>query len=141
MRRVLVAHSAFDGEQRPCGAPLTLAHAHALLTLHEASAPVSITALSSSVHIDRTNVSRLCARMERLGQVERRPNPRDGRSRLIRLTAQGRELAARVDAASARHFAEVVEALGDEAPAVLRALALLADALEGVHARPTRRAS
>lgn len=140
MRRVLAAHSALDGERRPCGTPMSMAHAHALLTLRQAASPISVSTLARTVHIDRTNVSRLCARMEVLGEVERLPNPSDGRSKLIQLTNKGQELAGHVDVASARHFAAVVDALGDQAPVVLNTLTLLADALLGIESNPKRNA-
>ena len=140
MRRLLVAHRALDGERRPCGAPMSAAHAHALLTLREATAPMSISALARTVNIDRTNVSRLCARMEELGEVERSAHPSDGRSRLIVLTTRGQKLAAHVDTTSAQHFEAVVEALGEHTPGVLDALTRLADALQRIESTRARQA-
>lgn len=129
LRLLLVAHGALDDRQRPCGTPLSVPHAHALLTLLQANEPVAIASLASTVAIDRTNVSRLCARMEALGEVQRSPNPLDGRSTLVQLTERGRALALQVDRASAAHFARVVDALGPGTTDVLGALHALTAAL------------
>jgi DNA-binding MarR family transcriptional regulator len=129
LRRVLAAHHTSDGERRPCGTPLPLPHAHALLCLREADVPLRVSALAAQLSIDRTNVSRLCARMEALGEVERRLAIDDRRARVVALTSHGRALADHVDASSARHFAQVAAALGPDTAGVVDALAALADAL------------
>jgi DNA-binding MarR family transcriptional regulator len=53
-------------------------------------------------------------RVQKLGLVERRPDPEDGRSYLIRLTPTGKKLA---DRAIARHFDAAGRALGVLLPA------------------------
>lgn len=133
LRRVIVAHGALDEAQRPCGTPLPTAHAWALLELHDAG-PMTVTALADRLHIDRTNVSRLCTRMEARGEVERVPHPDDGRARLVKLTAQGELLAATVDRSSTDHFTVVLGRLDGDAAGVIDALDTLRRAL-GDHDR------
>ena len=82
LRRLMVEHGALDDSCRPCGAALSLPHAHALLELLVAPGPVTVSQLAQRLRIDRTNVSRLCARMEALGSSSARPTPRtDGPGR------------------------------------------------------------
>lgn len=53
--------------------------------------------LAARVVLSRTRVSRLVSELERVGYIERVPDPDDGRATLARITAEGR--AARRDAA------------------------------------------
>lgn len=49
------------------------------------------TALGPKMGMEATSLSRILKRMEALGLIERRPNPKDGRGVLIYLTAFGLE--------------------------------------------------
>ncbi len=106
-------------------------HAWALLELRQGG-PMTATALAERLNIDRTNVSRLCARMESEGEVERDPHPGDGRARLVKLTPKGERIAGAVDLSSSRHFARVLERLGADVPGVIETL----DALTGAMSEP-----
>lgn len=136
LRRLVVEHGALDEACRPCGAPLSLPHAHALLELRAASGPLRVSALAQRLRIDRTNVSRLCARLERLGELERTADPADGRARALALTPRGRARAAEVDRASVAHVGRLAAALGPDLPRVLDALERLRAAMG--EARATR---
>jgi len=128
-RRLLVVQGVFDRATRPCGMPLNLPHAHALLELHHSKEPMTVTELSKNLRIDRTNVSRLCQRMVDEGELERVQDQRDKRARVLQLTEKGKKLADHVDQSSTRHFGKVVEALGENAEGVLGALGQLEQAL------------
>ena len=52
--------------------------------------PVSTNALAQALHLDASTVTRQIAPLERGGLIERRPDPADGRSSSIALTAEGR---------------------------------------------------
>lgn len=52
--------------------------------------------LGAEVGIDRTNVADVVSRLEGRGLVERRTNPADRRTRLVSITAEGREFLQRV---------------------------------------------
>jgi len=128
LRRLIVAHATLDEARRPCGTPLPVPHAWALLELL-AAGPMTVTALAERLNIDRTNVSRLCARMESADELERVPHPDDGRARLVRLSRHGERLARRVDGSSAAHFAALLDRLGSNPGALIAALDSLADAM------------
>jgi DNA-binding MarR family transcriptional regulator len=106
--------------QTPCGKPIPVSYAHALLYLLEAGRrderPTQ-QRLGAVLRIDKSNVARLCARMAGAGHVSQRRAPDDGRSRLVTLTARGRRLAESVDRASRERFARLLGAT----PAPLRA--------------------
>lgn len=128
-RHLLLAHGALDDARRPCGTPLSMPHAHALIELLGAG-PLTVTALAERLSIDRTNVSRLCARLEELGELTRERHPEDGRAWLVRLTRRGERAARALDESSAAHFERVMAYLGGQANQVVAALVVLADALE-----------
>jgi len=128
MRRLLLTHGALDQNKRPCGTPLTMPHAYALLELRSAGA-MSVSELSQRLSIDRTNVSRLCLRMQELGELVRERHPRDGRAILVQLTPEGEQAARAVDAASASHFERVLASLEGDADPVIDVLGRLTRAL------------
>ena len=102
-----------SGDQTPCGQPLAPSHAHALMFLatSEAGTRVSQHALASALGIDKSNVARLCAKMERLGHIDQERAADDGRARLVGLTVKGRRIAARLDSASRERFEAVLAAM------------------------------
>lgn len=53
-------------------------------------------AIGARTRMDKVTVSRAAVALAQRGLVERRPNPEDGRSRLLVLTASGRELYAAI---------------------------------------------
>lgn len=102
------------GDQTPCGQPLAPSHAHALMLL-AALAPVGARmtqqTLGSELGIDKSSAARLCAKMEGLGHIDQERSDADGRARLVGLTAKGRRVAERIEAASLGRFQEVLEAM------------------------------
>jgi DNA-binding MarR family transcriptional regulator len=130
LRALIVAHGSFDEAKRPCGTPLPMPYAHALLELNEHDG-LSVTELAASLSIDRSNVSRLVQRLEVDGMVERKPHPTDGRATALYLTAEGERRAEDIDAVSAEHFLTLLERLND-APNVIAALEQLTVAMENL---------
>lgn len=121
-----------QGDRTPCGTPIPLSCAYALIHLLEAGrrgdAPPQHE-LASVLHIDKSNVARLCAKMERDGLVAQRRAEGDGRSRLLALTPKGRALAERVESASSARFARLLAAVpGHVRSSLLPALEALAEA-------------
>jgi DNA-binding MarR family transcriptional regulator len=124
-------------DQTPCGKPVPVSYAHALLFLLDAGQrdehPTQ-QCLGSALRIDKSNVARLCARMERAGHLVQRRSPDDGRSRLVALTARGRRLAEQVDSASRERFARLLDAtpapLRESLSESLEALAAAASTLD-----------
>jgi DNA-binding MarR family transcriptional regulator len=79
--------------------------------------------------------------MEKEGELIRKPDPEDGRARVLLLTKKGAQLAEYVDRDSAAHFQRVVHALDQDAPEVLRALQRFNDALSAVQSSPVEESS
>ncbi len=129
VRQLIVSHRALDQARRPCGTPLPLPHAYALLELLKSAQPMTVTALAQRLTIDRTNVSRLCARMQSLGELSMQPHPEDARARTLVLTDKGRAVARAVDASSAAYFEGLERTLGDSVGGVIEALELLGSAM------------
>lgn len=92
------------------------------------------TQLAESMQITKQSINDLLRHLERCGYVHCRPDPEDGRARLVRLTARGRQLdaAVRVHAAAAER--ELTRELGEDS---FRALYHL---LQKIADMPTERA-
>lgn len=71
-------------------------------------------ALGAELGLDPGYLSRMLKRFEADGLVVRRPMPGDGRSALLEMTQQGREVFAALDARTRREVEELLERLGDE---------------------------
>jgi DNA-binding MarR family transcriptional regulator len=82
-----------------------------------------ITELRNDVLLTQPGLSRLIARLEEMGLVEREPDPADGRASRVRLTAAGKDAQRRVGLRHGRHVAEMMtRGLGDEQLLQLRDL-------------------
>ena len=110
-------------------------HAEALRLLYdhrECEHGIPMSELVEQMSIDQSNVSRLCARMERDGELERARCPKDARVRRIALTDRGVEIASELDDRAVARFAELIERLEPQGRADLRrGLAALEAALVG----------
>lgn len=94
---------------------------HGLVTRYLAShEDVTIVELADHLHVTKQSASELVAALESGGYVRRRPNPTDGRSRLVELTAKGRDGLARSRQRWRRIEAEWTSAAGEDALAVVR---------------------
>lgn len=117
-------------ESTPCGKPLSMAHAHALMILL-AQGELTQQELGAELGIDKSNVARLCAKMVRARHVKQRPSERDGRSRLVSLTAPGVRLAQEVDGASRARFGALLAGIPERRRAdVIVALWHLVEAVD-----------
>lgn len=123
-----------SGDQTPCAQPLPVSHAHALMVLLEAGREgnrLSQRALGQALGIDKSNVARLCRRMDRAGHLVQSRPADDGRIRLLSLTAAGKRLATGVEAASRDRFERLMAAIPRRSRAgVLASLARLNHALQ-----------
>lgn len=121
---------ALSAECTPCGKPLSMGHAHALMLLL-GRGELSQQSLGAALCIDKSNVARLCAKMVRAGHVKQLQSEHDGRSRLVSLTARGARLAQEVEAASRERFGALLKAVPQaHRIEVIAALQHLVDALD-----------
>ena len=88
---------ALEAVQRRRSYPLERAQ-YILLTLLEAKGPQPIAELAASLLLDDSTVTRQVAAMEAQALIDRRPNPKDGRSILIHATRRGLAVAKRMRA-------------------------------------------
>lgn len=77
-------------------------------------------ALADDMQITKQSVNDPLGHVERRGYLVREADPADNRSRLIRLTARGRELEAAVFAAAARAEQQAAELIGADRMRELR---------------------
>lgn len=116
-------------KQTPCGQPVSPSYAHALMLLLEREAGGLTTTqseLAAELGLDKSSITRLCARLEADERMTQQRAESDGRSRLLALTAPGRRMATNIQSASLQRFRQVVDALPrTKRRAVLESLELL----------------
>lgn len=121
------------GDQTPCGHPVAVSHAHALMVLLETARKakrVTQRELGQALGIDKSNVARLCRRMESAGHLVQSRSADDGRARLLSLTTRGTRLAKNVERSSRDRFQWLMSAIPRRSRAgVLSSLACLNQAL------------
>lgn len=83
---------------------------------------VSVREIHAKVDMDKSKVSRAAARLEESGMIEKRENPDDRRLLDMRLTQKGRELIARIVPIADQFQSELLQQLGEQAPAFRAAL-------------------
>lgn len=81
-----------------------------------------ITAIAAQTHLTKQYIGNLAAELEVRGYVERVTDPQDGRAKLVRFTAKGRELERVAEAALDALEEELAARLGAEKLAQLRQL-------------------
>ena len=123
---------AKEGERLVAPAGVTEAQFNVLMLLKHQSEGGSLdqTALGRMLVVNRSNVTGLVDRMEKVGLVVRSPDPSDRRVKRVSLTAKGRRVA---EAAEGPYFDRVEEVLGtlgaEERVRLVRALEKLRAAL------------
>jgi DNA-binding MarR family transcriptional regulator len=116
-------------DHTPCGAPVSVAEAHALMELAR-DTPLSQNDLVARLQLVKSTVSRCVGLLEARGWVERRRDPHDGRAVALWLTAAGRQAAAQLAAARQVKFARILEHIPpEEREHVLLALTTLVEAM------------
>lgn len=97
--------------ETPCGHPIPVSYAHALMVLLERRrrrAETSQANLGEALGIDKSNIARLCRRMEEAGHATQRRDPADGRGRLVDLTDAGVTLGRQIERASRARFGRIL---------------------------------
>jgi DNA-binding MarR family transcriptional regulator len=121
-------------KETPCGHAVSPSYAHALmLLLRRERQRTSQSDLGAMLGIDKSNVARLCARMERARHIVQQRPPEDGRGRLVRLTRGGTSMAQRIEAASQERFESIMERIApSQRRKLFESLELLNTALDGL---------
>jgi DNA-binding MarR family transcriptional regulator len=127
--RLAIARTARRLRQE-AGEELSPSQAAALATI-DRHGPLTPSELADREQVKRPTATRVIARLEELGLVDRARDPHDGRSSLVALTAAGRELVTRVRARKDVYLARRLRELDSEDRATLdRAAAILERLLE-----------
>jgi len=125
-----------SSDRTPWGGRLSISHAHALLTLMECARrgdKPTQQDLGKTLGIDKSNVARLCARMEADRLITQERCREDGRARRLAPTQKGLELAAGVEESSRKMFVSVMTVIPPHArQGVLSALEALDAAVRDV---------
>lgn len=125
-----------SSDRTPWGGRLSISRAHALLILLECAQKgykPTQRELGSTLGIDKSNVARLCARMEAARHITQERCRQDARARRLTPTEKGLELAARVEEASGKLFTAVMSVIPPHARAgVVSALEALDAAVREV---------
>ena len=109
-------------DRTPCGAPLPVSEAHALLEIAR-HGPLNSTELTKRLQLEKSTVSRIVAKLEGRGWVRRLPHAGDGRVTLLELTAAGRKADAAIAEARHRRMSALLERVPPaERATLLRAL-------------------
>lgn len=74
--------------ETPCGQPVPISEAHALLELSKAQS-LTQKQLGAALKLRKSSVSRLVSNLQQRGWIERSRNPQDGRALDVRLTPGG----------------------------------------------------
>jgi DNA-binding MarR family transcriptional regulator len=120
-------------DQTPCGQPIAVAEAHALMELARAE-PLSQNDLVARLRLEKSTVSRLVHQMEQRGWIKRTRSPLDGRMAQIHLTDAGRTLTRDLAEARRAKFARILAAIPEEQRAtVLESLTILVEAMREQH--------
>ena len=116
-------------DQTPCGQPVSVAEAHALMELSRAETLVQ-KELASRLRLEKSTVSRLVGMLEGRGWVERSRSQRDGRAVELRLSGAGRRTAEGIAEARRAKFARVLKAIPQaERESVLESMRILEEAM------------
>lgn len=120
-------------ERTPCGHPLHVSDAHALLELHargeRAAGDPTLRELGERLQIDKSNVSRLCTRLEKSNFITCYPCENDKRAKRIQLTASGRKLGAAIDVSGRKKFSRIIEKMDVNSSVLIDGLTALAKAM------------
>ena len=114
--------------RQEAGGELTPSTAAALATI-ERHGPLAPSELAEIERVKRPTITRVVARLEEDGLVERTGDPADGRASLVSITREGSELLRRIRTRKNAYLARRLRKLD---PDDLRALERAADVLEGI---------
>lgn len=100
-------------DETPCGQPVAVAEAHALMELTKCDG-LSQNALCARLQLVKSTVSRMVSSLVKRGWVERQRDERDGRAVTLHLTDQGRTAARQLAEARQAKFTRLLERIPEE---------------------------
>jgi len=103
-----------DQSHTPCGLPMTVSDAHALVELLR-SPDLEALELSKRLGLSKSAVSRLLLRLKRRGQITQKRDRNDGRACNLRLTEKGKRQAEMINRESRKIFGVIISGLPEEA--------------------------
>jgi DNA-binding MarR family transcriptional regulator len=113
-----------------CCSDATSKECQALLLVGAAESPLTVQEFADKMGLEKTWASRLVARMEKRGLIERVDHPDDGRSWLIELTTKGRKEHSALEKSLNAHAVNLLGCVpANERANVERSLVHLRDAL------------
>lgn len=116
-------------DETPCGEPISVAEAHALMELSRAE-PLVQKELASRLSLEKNTVSCLVGMLKKHGWVERIRSLKDGRAMEVRLILEGGRAARNTAERRRSRFKRLMEAIpGGERESVLEALTVLEEAM------------
>ena len=116
-------------DQTPCGQPVTVAEAHALMELSNGQS-LSQNELSTRLSLEKSTVSRLVKILERRGWLQRSRSEADRRVMQLTLTDAGQRAADQLAIARREKFDRILSAIPKEQQiVVLDSLKILVEAI------------
>lgn len=129
MVSLIRAFGLHRADRTPCGTPVSVSEAHALMELGREEA-LTQSDLAARLALEKSTVSRLVGELEGRGWVERSRDPSDGRALRLRLTEAGRRAAGELTEARRARFGRLLDRIPEgERDSVRRALDVLVDAM------------
>jgi DNA-binding MarR family transcriptional regulator len=120
-----------DQNHTPCGLPMTVSDAHALVELWH-SPGIEPLELSRRLGLSKSAVSRLLLRLKRRGQIRQERNKDDGRAYNLNLTEKGKRTANLINHESILLFGTILSRMRErDAKQLLDSLPLLIQAIPG----------
>lgn len=132
MIALIRAFGLHKSDETPCGRPVSVAEAHALMELSrgEPASTMVQKELASRLRLEKSTVSRLVGMLEDRGWLERSRSRQDGRALELRLTRAGRRTAMGIAEARRAKFARVLEAIPEgDRESVLKSMKILEEAM------------
>ena len=122
-----------DQSHTPCGMPMTVSDAHALMELLHSSG-IEPLELSRRLGLSKSAVSRLLLRLKRRGHIRQERSKEDGRAYSLYLTDKGIRTAKTIDQESLRLFGKILSGIPErEAKKLLDSLPILIRAISESH--------
>jgi DNA-binding MarR family transcriptional regulator len=100
-------------DQTPCGQPVAVAEAHALMDLVDFGS-MRQGELAARLQLEKSTVCRLVRQMEAHGWIQRNSDRHDGRTVLVRLTRKGRETATELARAPQEKCPRILAAIPED---------------------------